>query len=210
MRDPYREPVIIGIGELCEPVPVDLPSCASPLDLMVGATRLACEDTGMASAIIDSIDVVAVVRTFADSTPMYANPFGEVMNYPRAVARRIGANPDRAIYSQAGGNTPQALVNEFCDQIASGNDCLALLVGGEALANSKAALKANLQLDMGDDTEGQVSGTSGAGLNMAPMVYQDKVIIGAARDQVEPALQQMKLAVRAKDLDAIIIAIGNV
>lgn len=28
------------------------------------------------------------------------------------------------------------------------------------------------------DTEGQVSGTSGAGLNMAPMVYQGKVIIG--------------------------------
>jgi acetyl-CoA C-acetyltransferase len=150
------EPVIIGIGELCEQLPENLESASSLVDLLERATKAACSDTGAPESVISQIDTIAMVRTFADSTPMYPNPFGKVSNYPRALAKRIGADPRNAIYSVVGGNVPQQLVSEFAGKIATGEAEMVLLVGGEALATTKAAIKSQVQLDWSDETGGQL------------------------------------------------------
>ncbi|MEP4147022.1 MAG: SRPBCC family protein [Halioglobus sp.] len=183
MIDKHRQPVIIGIGELCEQVPKDVTTASSPLDLMEQASLAACRDSGIGDKVIEALDVLAVVRTFADSTPMYPSPFGRVNNYPRAVARRIGAQPRAAIYTHVGGNTPQALVTEFSERISAGDNSLVLLVGGEAIGSTKSALKADVKLQWGDDTGGQIEdrglGVDGIidrqqidnGLATAPLMY---------------------------------------
>ncbi|MTI64604.1 PQQ-binding-like beta-propeller repeat protein [Methylophaga sp.] len=47
----------------------------------------------------------------------------------------------------------------------------------EDVTKGKSGIREDISILAGD-TEGEVSGTSGAGLNMAPMVYKGKVIIG--------------------------------
>jgi len=175
--DKHRQPVIIGIGELCEQVPKDVTTASSPLDLMEQASLAACRDSGIPDKVIEALDVLAVVRTFADSTPMYPNPFGRVNNYPRAVARRIGAQPRAAIYTHAGGNTPQALVTEFSERIAAGDNSLVLLVGGEAIGATKSALKADVKLQWGDDTGGQIEDR---GLGLDSIIDRQQIDNGLA------------------------------
>jgi acetyl-CoA C-acetyltransferase len=175
--DKHRQPVIIGIGELCEQVPKDVTTASSPLDLMEQASLAACRDSGIPDKVIEALDVLAVVRTFADSTPMYPNPFGRVNNYPRAVARRIGAQPHAAIYSHAGGNTPQALVTEFSERIAAGDNSIVLLVGGEAIGTIKSALRAQIKLQWGDDTGGQIEDR---GLGLDSIIDRQQIDNGLA------------------------------
>jgi acetyl-CoA C-acetyltransferase len=50
------------------------------------------------------------------------------------VARRIGADPARAILEVVGGQGPQHLVNEFAHAISAGEMGMALLVGSEAIS----------------------------------------------------------------------------
>jgi acetyl-CoA C-acetyltransferase len=175
--DKHRQPVIIGIGELCERVPKNVTTASSPLDLMEQASLAACRDSGIPDKVIEALDVLAVVRTFADSTPMYPNPFGRVNNYPRAVARRIGAQPRAAIYTHAGGNTPQALVTEFSERIAAGDNSLVLLVGGEAIGTTKSAVKADVKLQWGDDTGGQIEDR---GLGLDSIIDRQQIDNGLA------------------------------
>jgi acetyl-CoA C-acetyltransferase len=58
-----------------------------------------------------SLDALAVVRLFADSSPSFSSPFGSHTNPPRSMARRMGRSPRRLLYGPVGGNTPQMLVN---------------------------------------------------------------------------------------------------
>ena len=60
--------------------------------------------------------------------------FGRADNFPRAVARRIGADPARAILEPVGGQGPQHLVNEFAQAIGAGETDLVLLCGSEAIS----------------------------------------------------------------------------
>ncbi len=159
-----NQPVIIGVGEICEPVAEDLASASSVVDLMAAAAKAALKDASAGDALLDKLDVLAVVRTFADSSPNYPSPFGKVKNYPRAVASRLGATPVSAVYSAVGGNCPQQLVTEYSTRISNGELDVVLLVGGEALATTKQAMKAGVSLDWSDDTDGQLN-DSGLGLD---------------------------------------------
>jgi len=150
------EPVIIGVAEVCQQLAENLEDSPSLVDLLEQVVSAACADTGAQEAVIAAIDSVAMVRTFADSTPMYPNPFGKVVNYPRAVAGRVGAEPLHAIYSMAGGNTPQSLLSEFAGKIAAGDADVVVLMGGEAIATTKTAMKAGVNLNWADDTGGQL------------------------------------------------------
>ncbi len=183
MKSNENQPVIIGVGELCQHLPENLESAMSLVDLLEHAVVQACEDTGSANTLIPAIDTIAMVRTFADSIPRYSTPCGEVKNYPRAVARRIGADPTHAVYSVAGGSTPQNLVSEYAEKISAGEVEVVLLMGGEALATTKAAKKAQISLDWNDNTGGQLEdrglGLDGMvdhrqkdnGMNSAPLMY---------------------------------------
>ena len=67
-------------------------------------------------------------------SPERSAPFGRSDNVPRAVARRIGADPARAILEPVGGQGPQHLVNELCGRIAGGEIGMALICGAEAIS----------------------------------------------------------------------------
>ena len=110
----------------------------SPLDLAEIAARRAIEEIGPAN--MNHIDTVAWIRTFADSSPRYSSPFGQINNPPRCLAHRLGIEPTRAIHGQVGGETPQSMVNEMALRIHKGEIRVALLAGAEANANEVYAL----------------------------------------------------------------------
>jgi len=152
--------VIVGIGELVQHVPKNLKAALSPLDLMEKATRLALEDTGV-NGLASKVDTLAVVRTFSDSGAPLKSPFGDPINPPRSIAKRLGVNPETAIYGELGGHTPQSFINEFSTKIASGFSEVVMLVGAEALANQKALRRAKMKVDWTDDTDGLVENRLG-------------------------------------------------
>lgn len=148
-------PIIIGVGQINEAVPDDLAKASSHADLAAKAAVFALEDAKNAS-IAKSIDVIAGVKTFSDSSPQHQAKTGRTNNFPRSIARRIGANPKTAIYDSVGGDSPQKLVAEFAEKLAAGQCDLVLLAGGEAIANMKAAKKQKFQLDWSEQIEGQL------------------------------------------------------
>ncbi len=145
-------PILIGAGQAVEPVPADLSKAASHADMAGRAAKSALADAGIAAA---HIDVVACVRTFSDSSPAYACPFGGPDKFPLAVASRIGAAPKLAIYDVLGGQSPQALVGEFAQELIAGRADVVVIAGGEALANMRAAQRSGADLDWSEEHEGE-------------------------------------------------------
>jgi len=148
-----KKVVIIGVGEIVEQVPANLEEASSPLDLMEQAVKLALSDSGT-SKLGAAIDTIAAVRTFSESGAQLRSPFGDPVNLPRAICKRVGIAPEHAVYSCSGGQVPQQLVNEFAQMISQGERDAVLLVGGEALANQKALKKAKVKADWSDQTDG--------------------------------------------------------
>ncbi|MBT8149371.1 MAG: acetyl-CoA acetyltransferase, partial [Gammaproteobacteria bacterium] len=144
-------PVLVGVGQITEPVAEDLSAASSPVVLASKAAAAALDDAGMPAS---ELDVIAVVRTMADSTPPMPSPFGTSNQPPRSVANAIGASPQQLVHSKSGGNTPQQLVNEWAAKLYAGQASAVLLTGAEALATTKAALRAQQSLDWSEKLEG--------------------------------------------------------
>ena len=108
-------PVLIGVGQAVDHWDgSDAAAAPSPQSLMQRAAEAALADTGAAEAVRAAIDVVTVVRHFADSAPgMVPEGTGGCDKPPLGLAERLGVTPARAIYSIVGGQSPQSLVNEF-------------------------------------------------------------------------------------------------
>jgi acetyl-CoA C-acetyltransferase len=98
------------------------------------------------------------------------------------VAQRIGANPESAIYSIVGGQSPQQLVNEAAARIAAGETGMVLLTGAEAIGAARHAQRNDLPLDWNEHIEGDLEdrGTGpelvngyeiANGMGFAPQVY---------------------------------------
>lgn len=150
-------PVLVGVGQTVSHwTGADGGAGApSPLSLAADASQRALADTG-AGDLAAALDTIAVVRTNEDSVPWETHPFGNITNWPRTLARELGANPATAIYSAVGGQTPQALVNEMAARIHDGESDLILIAGSEAIGAAKAAKRAGLTLDWADGAEGPV------------------------------------------------------
>ena len=144
-----RTPVLVGVAQY-----VDRDSepqvALSPADMLATVARGAVADSG-GTDIEAAIDTVAVIRLFADSSPLFRSPFGAYANLPRSVAKRIGAAPRHLIYPPVGGNTPQMMVNRLAERIALGEAEVALIAGCEALRTQARAQKARIALDWGED-----------------------------------------------------------
>jgi acetyl-CoA C-acetyltransferase len=126
-----RMPVLVGCGDVTDShTPAE--AGRSPYELIAQAARLALQDTGAAD-IGKTIDTVAMIRSFADTSPRFATKLGTSANPPRSVAARLGLQASRHIYSYSGGNMPQVLLNQFAEDIAHGEMHAVLLCGGEAL-----------------------------------------------------------------------------
>ncbi|MFM8939553.1 MAG: acetyl-CoA acetyltransferase [Phenylobacterium sp.] len=129
-----RTPVLIGVGQAAErPTDPDY-QALSPADLAGAAARAALADAGASGDLAASLDVIAAIRQFEISSPGARPPFGASNNFPRSVAKRIGADPARAILEITGGQGPQRLVGEFCEAISRGEARAVLLVGSEAMS----------------------------------------------------------------------------
>ncbi len=150
-------PILVGVGQCVDHWHGGNASQApSPQSLMIKASRAAIADCG--GDIGKAINVIAVTRLFADSGAGVrgAEAFGKCDNLPRFVGRAIGAKPQRAIYSVVGGQTPQALINEFAEEIFAGRAQAVLLTGSEAIAAAKTALRGGLQLNWADHADGEM------------------------------------------------------
>jgi acetyl-CoA C-acetyltransferase len=148
-------PIIVGVGQVTEQVPEDITQASSHADLAAQAAVVAMQDA-RDQGLADHIDTIACVRAFADSTPTWACPFGMPNNFPRAVGKRIGADPEQAIYEIVGGQSPQKLAGEFFTKLNAGQCSMVLLAGGEAMANIKVAGKQKVKLDWRETLEGQL------------------------------------------------------
>lgn len=148
-------PILVGAGQFMEKdVPPQL--AHSPMGIAAEAAKAAIADTGIGEKLAALIDTLAVVRIFPDSfnRPRMANPFGRAENPPRAVARRIGANPANAIYGNVGGNTPQKFINEMAERIALGDTDVVLITGSEAIKTAQNALRNNIELNWQEQDAG--------------------------------------------------------
>ncbi len=148
-------PIIIGVGQIKEAVPENLTTASSHADLAAKAALLALQDA-KDETLANQIDVIAGVKTFADSSPQHQAKTGRNNNFPRSIGNRIKANPKQAIYASVGGDAPQKLVSEFAEKLAAGVCEMVLLAGGEAIANTKAAKKQKIKLDWAEHIDGQL------------------------------------------------------
>jgi acetyl-CoA C-acetyltransferase len=149
-------PVLIGGGQFTQRTAREgrIAESLNPIAMLEKAARLALADTGRTQELISSIDTVSVVRFTADSSDVGRLPRRMFRNPPRSLAKRLAASPRRAIYTAAGGNTPQWLVNQTADDIAGGKCEAALLVGAEYIATMLAAIKQGITLDWGAGEDG--------------------------------------------------------
>src|SRR5258705_1507347 len=126
-----RTPVIVGIGQSAENIGDSSYRGMSSVELATAAAQAALSDTGVDTvAVAQAIDTVAGIRQFEISGRTPA-PLGKSNNYPRSVARRIGASPARAILEPIGGHGPQRLLTEFAGAIAAGEAEVVMLFGSE-------------------------------------------------------------------------------
>lgn len=154
MRD--LTPVIVGVGEASERIDAANYAALSPADLAGRAARAACDDALSTERLAAAIDVIAAIRQFEVSGPNVVAPFGKADNFPRAIAKRIGANPARAILEPVGGQGPQHLINEFAQTIAQGKMSMALICGSEAISTVRHLTTKGEKRDWSETVGGQL------------------------------------------------------
>ncbi len=104
----------------------------SPIEMMTEAALLASQDSGI-SNILSSLDTLVATGLTVDAAQVKSPASGMYKNVPKSVAKALSISPERLVYTQTGGNTPQRLVNYFAQQISLGKAKSVLLTGGEAL-----------------------------------------------------------------------------
>jgi len=149
-------PILIGGGQFTQRTAREgrIAESLSPIAMMEMAARAALADTGKAKDLISAIDTVSVVRFTVDSSDVGRAPARQFRNPALSLAKRLGAQPRRTIYTAVGGNTPQWLVNRTAEEIANGQCEVALLSGAEYLASMLGAIKQSIQLDWAKGADG--------------------------------------------------------
>lgn len=131
-------PVIVGVGQFTERIDDAGYRGMSAVELATEAARAAIADTGAdVIAVAEAIEVFAGLRQFEICTPFSAPPLGASDNYVRSVAKRVGADPARAVLEPIGGNGSQKVVTEFATAIAAGDIEAALVLGSEPGSTAK-------------------------------------------------------------------------
>jgi acetyl-CoA C-acetyltransferase len=127
-------PVLIAAGQFTYRGPSN--ACPPPIELCTIAARTALANVDLDQDILSTIDGLGVVGFTIDAGGNTSKlPISRAKNPPNALAKSLGADPSWRTYTHAGGNTPQALVNEAAERIANGKNKLVLLVGAEFLGS---------------------------------------------------------------------------
>ena len=129
-----RTPVLIGAGQFTHRGgPAD---CPSPLEMMRRVLEASAVDAGLSRDVLMGLDSVGVVGFTIDAPGSAARlPVPRLKNAPAALAAALGASPKTALYTHMGGNTPQALVNHFAEEIAEARADFVALAGVEFLGS---------------------------------------------------------------------------
>jgi acetyl-CoA C-acetyltransferase len=152
-----RTPVLAGVGQAAERPDDPGYRRRSAVELAADAARAALADTGAGpAAVAAAVTTVAGVRQFEISVPGARAPLGRSDNFPRSVAARIGAEPDRAVLEVTGGQSPQHLVNEFAAAIAAGAPGAVLLCGAEAISTAERYATARDRPDFTEHVGGEL------------------------------------------------------
>ncbi len=123
-------PVLVACGQKSDRP--DLGDNFSPIEMMAEAALLASQDSGIPN-ILSSLDTLVATGLTVDAAQVNSPASGLYENVPKSVAQALSISPERLVYTQTGGNTPQRLVNYFAQQISLGKAKSVLLTGGEAL-----------------------------------------------------------------------------
>ena len=150
-----RTPILVATGQTVVRDAETEAFFQPPVDLAATACRQALTAARLDQAL-ERVDTLAMVRLFTDSFEFFQSPFGGANNPPASVAHRLGIKPRECIYSQAGGNTPQQLVNEMAGRIARGETRVALITGAEAIAAQKLAARQGRQLDWEEQLDSEL------------------------------------------------------
>jgi acetyl-CoA C-acetyltransferase len=127
-------PVLIAAGQYT--YRGDASACPPPIEMCAIAARAALSETDLDQSLLQALDGLAVVGFTIDAGGNTGKlPISRAKNPPKALARVLGASPTWLTYTHAGGNTPQALVNEAAERIANGDNQCVLLVGAEFLGS---------------------------------------------------------------------------
>ncbi len=151
-----RTPVIIGAGQAAERLDDTHYRGLSPMDLAGEALAAAISDCRSAGDTGAAIDCIAAIRQFEISSPVAHAPFGTSDNVPRSIARRVGADPARAILEVVGGQGPQKLIGELASDIVEGRSELVAIVGSEAISTMLAMEAAGQTADWSEVIGGQL------------------------------------------------------
>jgi len=115
-----RAPCLIGVGQRTwHPDEVGEAGAPEPLVMWEDVVRLAADDTGLGSAVLDRLDSLQIVYC---QTWQYDDP-------PARLADELDIAPAHSYYSGIGGTTPQVLVNGAAEQILAGELDVALVCG---------------------------------------------------------------------------------
>ena len=188
-------PVIIGVGQVSERVGEPGYLERSPMDLAGAALKAAFADAQAKRSLPQALDTLVGVRQFEQSATRYSAPFGCADNVPRAIARRVGANPEHAIHEVVGGDRPQRLVGELAAEIAAGRSKVAAIAGAEALSTMRALMARGETRDWSEhrrgDEEDRGSGPEGelANLRFSARLSEQRAQLSEAQRDRGPGLE---------------------
>lgn len=151
-----RTPVVVGVGQFTERLEDPDYRGMSSVELATEAALAALRDTGTdMAAVAAKIDTIAGTRQFEISGRTPA-PLGKSNNYPRSVARRIGADPTRAVLEVIGGQSPQHLITEFAGEIVAGGADVVMIMGSENTSSLRYFEGRDDKPDHAETVEGQL------------------------------------------------------
>lgn len=121
-------PIVVGVGD-CVNRSVEIKDAREPADLIWEAIQNALGDTNLngndRSKLQREIDSVSIVRTWTWPYP----------DLPGLLSSKLGVNPKHKEYTDHGGDKPAKLFDQAARRIAKGQNKVALIAGGEALAS---------------------------------------------------------------------------
>jgi acetyl-CoA C-acetyltransferase len=149
-----RTPVIVGVGQVLHRAE-SLDDALEPAALMERAVLAAVADAGLdGPPPADSVRVVNIIGW-------------RYRNAPRFLAERLGLTDCELAESTAGGNSPQALVNQTALDISAGSTDIAILSGAEAFRTYMRARKQGVTLDWPKADDGDTPTFIGKPLDMS-------------------------------------------
>lgn len=149
-------PVIIGVGQASERPQDEGYEALSHMDLAGRALQAAIDDCRATSPVAPAIEHLSAIRQFEISYEAAVAPFGKSDNPARSIAKRVGANPERAVLEVTGGQEPQKLVGEIAEHIAHCEFELGAIVGAEAISTVLALAKAGQKPDWSEEIGGDL------------------------------------------------------